>query len=92
MRIIFQVGDSSFARSVVMGCFASIVTYHSTVALSAVAQNAPATKADRARDTHVIDQVPIFDVPEHATVEKAAQRQIEEEACGNQERLRRRCR
>lgn len=72
----------SFARSLVLSCFAFIVTYQSTIALPATAQSASAATGERSRDTHVIDQVPIFDIPEDEaptrTVEKAAQRQIED--------------
>lgn len=72
----------SFARSLVLSCFALIVTYQSIIALPATAQSVSSATGERSRDTHVIDQVPIFDIPEDEaptrTVEKAAQRQIED--------------
>jgi predicted acylesterase/phospholipase RssA len=69
----------SIARSLLVCC--SVVTYQS-LCVPAMAQTAPSVTSERSRDTHVIDQVPIFDIPEDEaptrTVEKAAQRQIED--------------
>ena len=75
-----------FAHKSALLSVSFVLTFVSTSMLAAMAETEIVTTSERSRDTHVIDQFPMFDIPEGEaptkTVEKAAQRQLEESLQG----------